>query len=91
MKLTKNGFITLDGTFICLKPQEHRTYLMKSTSKENDFNWIKLSYSMIGILIHLEGTYDIIEPTQAQIDTLFDWAKKFNFMDEYNEFLERYE
>jgi hypothetical protein len=89
-KLTINGFIKSDGSFICLKPQQHVNYLIKHKQFATDY--IKLSESCCGGYIFYEAYYDDkMKPTQFQIDTLFDWAKKFNRINEYNNFIEKFD
>lgn len=90
MKLiTKNGFIKPDGTFIPVDQEGHWDYCVKNkTTKENLINkkrYIAVSYFYDSKWICFrENT----KATQIQIDVLFDWAKKYNALYEYNLFLE---
>jgi hypothetical protein len=83
MKLTINGFIKNNGDFICLKPMQHENYIIKHKLYAHDF--IKVSESCAGTYILLESDIKI---TNAQIDTLYLWAKKFNRINEYRGFIE---
>lgn len=89
MKLTENGFIKPDGIFVCLKPQQHTDYLIKH--KESELGWVKLSTTMCGANIFFDDYYSGKGVTQAQINTLFDWARKFKHIEEYKGFIERHE
>ena len=97
MKFTRNGFIKPNGIFISTQPQGHESYLYKLRKKgvQEDFdNWIKVSESFSGVYIFCVENWDRhlqrpVRATQAQLDTLFSWAKKFGHVKEYTDFLER--
>jgi hypothetical protein len=93
MKYSPNGFIKPNGTFIVVAYTKHDAYIRKCRKKNEDVDsWVKVSVSCMGVYIFLMDTWNnhlqqLRKPTQAQIDTLFVWAKKFNHMDEYTRFL----
>ena len=88
VKLTINGWIMPNGVFICLKPLEHTNYLIKH--KLSELGLVKVSTTMAGAYIFFEDYYDGEGITQPQIDTLFEWAKKFDRLNEYKHFIERH-
>lgn len=71
------AWITPDGKFYaCLTPMEHiwlvGQFGMTETQAENN-GWIKITKDFVGKRFIHKGR---IEPTQKQVDTLFDWCEK---------------
>lgn len=87
--ITGNGFIKPDGTFIPVDQEGHWDYCIKhKTDKETLINkkrYIAVSYFYDTKWICFRKN---TQPTQAQVDILFDWAKKHKAMYEYNLFLD---
>ena len=90
-KYTSNGFIKPDGTFVSLGPEEHESYLNYSC-KACATGWVKLSESCGGTyMLFVDFDYSPSGLlTQPQIDTLFEWAKKFDQLPKYRSFIETY-
>jgi len=94
IKFTGNGWITDKGEFISCKWANHYSTLSKLSREKGidsfkaEQNWLKITDNRI------TGEFNIYllsdEPTQALIDTYFDWCKFFKSDYAWKIFNEKY-
>lgn len=92
---TANCFILPDGKIIKILPLEHEAYLINNKIRYSE-TWLKVSDTWGGCYMLMMGDWDIekqvaVQPTQAQIDSLFDLSKKFGLKFELDRFLKHWE
>jgi len=90
-ELTPYGMIDKEGKFHSLPFIKHELYAkLLNTTKDklqNVLGWIMVSGTIdIGQKIHISSK---ITPNQSQLDTLFDWSVKNNYLADYNTVLKR--
>jgi len=92
-RLSRNGFIKPNGEFVSVPAFHHGDYAEEQGTSKDALvfrqHWIPITRDEDKYFF-LDEIRDGIEkkkPTQAQIDTLFDWAKKYKAMDWFKEFM----